>query len=896
MNEVKLKAVFDDSEIIQGWKRIQKETMTSAEIAESYDDIIRDMTKSVGQDFVKATDKANQKNKEFLQTMNREQKEAQMQIKSAAKEMKFFGLSISDIQNKTSGLNKIPKAFNAGSKSAKLFWLALGPIGIAVTALIALLTRTQKGMDFVSRSVEAANEAFSTITDTLSSVGSAIVNFFKGDKQAAIDDLKKAGKEMAGIGDDIKKAWDLEQASQKLRDDAEVINRQVAKNRDQIKKLNQTAEDTTKSFKERANAAKKAGDLEKENISNRLSLIDREIAILEGKKELGETLAKDEAKLTELLQEKSAISQESTELQTTLGNKLNTINDQRIALIEREREAIRKLNDEYLARTQKLGNELLQIELSKLDPVARLQREKEIAIEALKEERDEVIALADQIGQSVEDVRKDYETLITETTEAFVEEIDKIQTKYSEIADIEPLEVLNVKPVSPQVELLLDELEVIKAKIETVTDPRVRAALEEQAQKLSEAIGSFLPDGSEGQPELEIVDPEAASKQAQDAIDAINEVFGSAEFGLALDWAEEILYPGFKDDVLNVVDNLVTIIEDSDLASRLGATFAIAGSFISAFSSGIDSQIEDLERLREAREEKISDLEDQLATEQDFQEKGLANNVETIQQSLDAEVAKRKEADAKILELKKKRVQAELAQNIAQQGSELLLAIAKVQSAHSGIPFIGVALAAGFILNMIANFKAAKNQIKALQTDSLYTGGSMSDVLSVPGPTRDGGFVKRGGKSDRPGMHSGYAVVDADTGEDTRLRVGGNEMVVNEQASNEHFKFLEDMNKGFYKDMDLTSMLAQKQIGIPVAQRTAINEVYQKTVVNQGVSEKAITAKFDQLDKSINNLGKKLDKIEKSNAVVIEDGEVLLIDPKSLNQNKSAILARRKVK
>ena len=99
---------------------------------------------------------------------------------------------------------------------------------------------------------------------------------------------------------------------------------------------------------------------------------------------------------------------------------------------------------------------------------------------------------------------------------------------------------------------------------------------------------------------------------------------------------------------------------------------------------------------------------------------------------------------------------------------------------------------------MIATIKNANSQLKSL--NKAYTGGPMTDFITAP---RSSGYVSKGGKSDRPGHTEGYAVIDPVTGQDTRMRLAGEEFIVNETESLQNEGFLKKFNGGAYRGLNL---------------------------------------------------------------------------------------------
>ena len=268
----------------------------------------------------------------------------------------------------------------------------IGALVIAVTSLVVFFTKSQKGADMLSRATAGLGAAMSIVTDTLAKLGEFLVSAFE-DPQQSIKDLWEAikknlvnrltglrdqfvsigkiaqaaftldweglkqgaedfaraliqvntgldkeqqdafAKSIAGVASEMneaaKAAIKLKQAEQDLRDVTRELNVDQAESRARIKGLNKDAEDTTKSYKEREDAARKAGEMEEALVKRRVAAAKENLRIIQESNKLSASMDDDldaeaEAKIA-LFQ----IEEESLELQTTLQNKFNTLKQQR---------------------------------------------------------------------------------------------------------------------------------------------------------------------------------------------------------------------------------------------------------------------------------------------------------------------------------------------------------------------------------------------------------------------------------------------------------------------------------------------------------------------------------------------------------------------------------------
>jgi len=322
-------------------------------------------------------------------------------IKEALDEMGPFGgainRTIGDLKRKKDALINVGKSLIGGTSLLQKFGIALAATGIGAIvlvlgSLVAYLTRTQEGIDFVNRKLAGFKAVADVFIDRLSAIGAALKKDFSGE-------LKKAGKSLGsffkdlvtfdyagiaariggvtasvkGLVDEIKEeekaAEELAGALQQVARDTQALEVRTARTRAEIKRLNLIAEDTTKTFAERSKAAAAAGAIERSLLKDREELLQRELAILEKQKGLGNSLFEDDQELADKRKEIALLQTESLELQTTINNKLNTINAQAAA-------STKNLNNELAAAAAILGG-----------PAAEARREYDQALAKIEELR-----------------------------------------------------------------------------------------------------------------------------------------------------------------------------------------------------------------------------------------------------------------------------------------------------------------------------------------------------------------------------------------------------------------------------------------------------------------------------------------------------------------------------
>jgi hypothetical protein len=216
-----------------------------------------------------------------------------------------------------------------GIFKAALLATGIGVLLLAVNTLMAYFKGTQEGAEKLRVIMAALGAVVGTVRDA----------FFGLSSDTSLREKVKAAIELEGAMNRVKVA-------------TRELNVESAKSRADIKEYNKIAEDTTKSFDERADAAKKASSIEEGLMKKKMALAEENLRIITSQinASSGEDDIEKQAEAEIALYN---IRQESLELQTTLQNKLNTINQQRESDAIAKREAEKKRHEERLAELEK---------------------------------------------------------------------------------------------------------------------------------------------------------------------------------------------------------------------------------------------------------------------------------------------------------------------------------------------------------------------------------------------------------------------------------------------------------------------------------------------------------------------------------------------------------------
>ena len=392
-----------------------------------------------------------------------------------------LGGFVDSIKGARNTLISMRATLQANIKSLGIFKTAListgiGAIVVALGSLVALLTKTQRGLDFVSRISASVGAAFSVVIDRAAKLGEAIIAVFNLDFQQAAQLAKDA---FTGIGEEIAKetieAGRLTGVLQQLREERRALSVETEKQRAVIKRLNQEGEDTTLSDQKRLQSLQKAFDIENNLLKQREDLLKRELATIKSLNEQGESLAEDLDRQADKEIELAKVQQESFELQTTLQNKINTIRRETSADIQKQAEQERALREEQSARIQEIIklNEDADAQLKGQAAQAKLTYDR--ALDSLEELRKE----AEKLGLTL-----DFDNMEALALKNFKETLESIRP-----------EIVEALPSIKQTSALSNELAQAIANINTAASESTSG----DSESFLESIGVFItPDQMNG--------------------------------------------------------------------------------------------------------------------------------------------------------------------------------------------------------------------------------------------------------------------------------------------------------------------------------------------------------------------------------------------------------------
>ena len=328
--------------------------------------------------------------------VTKDTKELTNEASKAAGEFQIMGVSLNGIKKGFASAAVTAKGM-FGSIKAGLISSGIGIFVVLIGSLAAYLTNTKKGAELLEKTLKTVGAAISVITDRVAKLGGAVIKFFRGDLKGAAEDAKAAvSGVIAEITEEVNATNKMVTANQKLRDSQRELNVETAQSIAQVEKLKLIAEDITKSYKEREEAATQAFEIETDLENKRIALAEEAVELeLERHRIMGKdgVMAEDLDALSELEINLANVRQESAGRQISLQNFLNGLRNEELSKLEEikaaeiERfEGIEKLINETIAANQ----ELIQGDNSVLDNYLRNNKKKKDAEKTLQDVKKDI--------------------------------------------------------------------------------------------------------------------------------------------------------------------------------------------------------------------------------------------------------------------------------------------------------------------------------------------------------------------------------------------------------------------------------------------------------------------------------------------------------------------------
>ncbi len=279
----------------------------------------------------KGTQKATKHQKDLKDATSQSNESLEQQgetLVDVAKDTKIFGVSINSLTSAWRSSIAVVRNSVTGLKAFKVALAAtgVGLIVVALGSLVAMLTKTQEGLNFTTKILDQASAAFDVIIDRSITFGKGIVKLFTGDFKGAVEEFKATFQDLGEeLKTEIQAAGQLADATARLEENQISFIVTNAKLRAELKEQNRIVEDITKSLEERIEAGQNAISIEEQRLNQALALASEELRVLQEKNALGTSTNEDIRREAELEAELYRLREEAAERLTTAQNKLNLL-------------------------------------------------------------------------------------------------------------------------------------------------------------------------------------------------------------------------------------------------------------------------------------------------------------------------------------------------------------------------------------------------------------------------------------------------------------------------------------------------------------------------------------------------------------------------------------------
>jgi hypothetical protein len=464
------------------------------------------------------------------------------EVKAALAESGLFNkaqAAMAQVQNVVSSATKVATV-STKSFGAALVATGIGAFVVILGSLIAALTRTQEGMDFVAKSTAAVGTFVSSVIDAFANLGKQLVEnvvpAFVGFKdilvgiltldfnqvREGVEGVSKAASNIDGVNilkvganavKAAKEAFQLQEALIALEREEARYGVTIAENEAKINALREASRDETLSFKEREDALKQAVQIENEQLDQSLMFAKQRLEILKAQNSLTTSTEKDLQAQRDLEIQIQNLEAQSSIKRLKLNKELKAINSQR------EAEA-KKLRDERQRDEERVAREIADNE----------KREQAEAIARQK-------ALNEEYKANLEQKSKDTELFIRETINAlktqFADGLIDLETYEKQLNQVEAL-ALETRRTALESQLEANRLNAeidaetrlaieqnLQSQLRQLEDQEISAAVKVQQEKLNAAKKS-----SEEQVKLAKERAQAEKAALDSVLSAALNVFG----------------------------------------------------------------------------------------------------------------------------------------------------------------------------------------------------------------------------------------------------------------------------------------------------------------------------------------------------------------------------------
>ena len=705
--KIELQIVADNSDYIKKVGEINKATDSMQTNAE---ESLKRQKQTIDQTTAAYTKAAKEKNKAFdtkgMDTHTKKTQETAAAIESVGG---ASGAAVGRVKS-------LSTAFKA---------LLANPVALAITAIIGALTglvklikSTDSGANALAARFEQLKALMDVIRQRVLTFGSAIANVFKGNWKQAGEDMKNT---FSDIGDQMsratKAAYDYTYAIDAIEDAESNYVSKSAEIRNQIAKLEYTAQDRSKATEERKKALQDALALGLEEVKAQKEFtrqkLDAEILYLAQKNNVTEQEILSFVKMTD--DERELADKALLELYNRNEDKVNSIDKMYAEWIDLDTRYYEE-NKRNLSRLTGFEEEINR------DATEKRKKAEELRLENLKKFIDATAAL-----------RQEYEKTVVEGLEG----TDRIRAEQEfELRQVQLLED-HLRELGDLTEEHYKYLDGLRASANLRAERAVRVEQQSELDYWDDFYNEAISERMkfyDFREELDIKTAELAGELTERNELEIQKKWLQARLDLlkASKDPELLARAEILDAEIGLIQQKIDGIDASEtIWTKMGfndeqkeALQGAVNDTVDALDQIFEARVEDAERTRELLDTQISETQRALEAEMELMKAGYASNVDAKRKELE-ELQKQRE---KALKQEEAAIKAKRQLETVTQTVSLISAAAETFKAFPG-PLLPIAIAT--VAAMFAAFAAAK--LKASAAAKLAEGGTGTETGMITG-------------------------------------------------------------------------------------------------------------------------------------------------------------------
>lgn len=627
------------------------------------------------------------------------------------------------------GFSQSVKAAGAaiGNLGKQFLALLANPIVATIAAVTAAFMALAKGIssseentNTLTRVLAPFERVLTGVVSVLQTAAGWVLNIVEGFENLAMgasrlmERLPLVGAAFKKVNDELRTNVELEREKQALTRDNRKLTKEEAKTQYEIAVLRRKANETDNP-KERAAYLQKAVNKERQISQNRVAFLQRELKVMKAKAAqsqndaaTNDAIAQKEAEIWNARAQAEQRSLRMIRQISTAEKQMNKSTgggggktDNSVDLAKQQLDEQRKIEDARLALIEDSNlKERMTIVLNYDRKIEDLKGSEEYITQmTLLLEQQKQQKLADlyekEAKQAEESEKKDLEQRLKATDDMMRKREEAIRNGEKKIAD-------------------QYELDMSYAEIENNENKKTEMRLEAEKRRLQALLALYQADGKT------LTDVEVQT--IQNSIEAV----------------DQELEKNKKDrDLFDMLGFNLNDEQKESINTALSYALDSLNTFMDAYRQAADEK-------RRLADEAVDSAKSTLEAEIEARNNGYANEVETARKEYEA--AKKQQEQA--IKQQKKAQQAQEAIDTATQVSSLITATAEIWKAHSGIPFVGTALAIAATALMWGAFAAAKIKAHEVAGSGTESYGEGTVQMLEGGSHQSGNDIDLGRKPD----------------------------------------------------------------------------------------------------------------------------------------------------